>query len=61
MKVYSVVIVLLIAGYQVPVILLIDVDGNSGKVSRIQIVPISVNVGMIKAVTVTTIVASLAH
>ena len=59
-KVYVVVVVLLMAGDQVPSIPLSDVVG-SVKATPLQIGPTCVNVGVVLGVMVTVIVAVVAH
>ena len=59
-NVYVVVAVLLIAGDQVPVILLVEVVGRV-KAFPLQIGPICVKVGVVCGVIVTVIVVVVAH
>ena len=60
MKVYAVVVAVLIAGDQVPVIPLFDVVGKVN-VPPLQIAATCVNVGVTDEFTVTVIAAVLAH
>jgi hypothetical protein len=60
-KVYAVVAVLLIAGLQVPVTLLVEVVCKAEIVAPAQYGPTAENVGTMLALTVTDIVAVVAH
>src|SRR5678816_3509037 len=64
-KVYVVVpaaAVVMVAGFQVPVILLLDTAGNAGAAAPTQSGPIAVNVGATGSVTVTSkVVVTVAH
>jgi hypothetical protein len=61
-KVYVPVVVLLtVAGLQVPVMPLLDVVGSTGDVAPEQIAAIAVNVGVIFGLTVTVRLAVVAH
>jgi hypothetical protein len=60
-KVYVVVAVLLIAGDQVPVMLLVEVVGNAANVAPLHIAANCVNAGVILGFTVMVIVAVVAH
>jgi hypothetical protein len=61
-KTYEPLTVLLtVAGFQVPVIPLVDVVGNTGAAAPPQIAAIAANVGVIIGFTVTVIVGDVAH
>jgi hypothetical protein len=60
-KVYVVVVVLSIAGAQVPVMPLVEVVGNGASVAPEHIGPTAVNVGVILALTTIVMVAVVAH
>ena len=63
-KVYNVVpgvLVLMVAGFHVPVIPLVEADGSAGAVEFWQIGPIGKNVGVTLSLTVTVIVVEVAH
>ena len=55
------VVVLIVAGLQVPLIPLVDADGNNGAVAFWQIGPTCVKVGVIWLVITISIVAVVAH
>jgi hypothetical protein len=55
------VVVLIVAGFQVPLIPLVDVAGNAGAVAFWHNGPIAVNVGVIDEVITISIVALLPH
>ena len=55
-------VLLTVAGDQVPVILLVDVNGNTGAISPEQIAAIAAKVGVMLGVTVISIVVvAVAH
>ena len=54
-------VLLTVAGFQVPVIPLVDVNGNTGAVAPEQIGAIAAKVGVMLGVTVTSIVVDVAH
>jgi hypothetical protein len=56
-----VVVLLTVAGAQVPVIVFVEVEGNIGAVVPLQIADIGVNVGNIMGFTVTVKVVVVAH
>ena len=54
--------VLIVAGFQVPVILLLDTAGNAGAAAPMQRLPIGSKVGVTGAVTVTSsVVVAVEH
>src|SRR4026207_1013811 len=54
--------VLMVAGFQVPLIPLLDIAGNTGAVAPMQRLPIGSKVGVTGSVTVTsTVVVAVAH
>ena len=61
MKVYAVVAVLLIAGFQVPVMPLVDVVGNALMVAPLQNGPTAANVGVTFELIVIVNDAVVAH
>ena len=61
MKVCVVVAVLLIAGFQVPVMPLVDVVGNAGIEAPLQNGPTAANVGVTLGVIVMVSVVEVAH
>ena len=63
-KVYGVVpttLVLMVAGDQVPAILLLEVVGSNGAVEFRQIAPIALNIGATVGLTVTSRICVVAH
>jgi hypothetical protein len=56
-----VVVLLMIAGFQVPVIPLVDVNGKTGGVLPLQIGPMAVKTGVAFGVTVMVMVSFFAH
>ena len=59
--VVPIVDVLIVEGFQVPVILLFDVTGSAGAIEFLQNGPIWVKVGVISGVMVISIVVVIAH
>ena len=54
--------VVMVAGFQVPVILLLDTAGNAGAAAPMQRLPIGSNAGATGSVTVTSkVVVAVAH
>jgi hypothetical protein len=60
-NVYVVVAVLLIVGDHIPVIPLVEVVGNEGKMPPVQIAATELNVGVMLLLTTTVMVATDAH
>jgi hypothetical protein len=56
-----VVVLLTVAGFQVPVIPFVDVVGKTGAVAPLHIAGIAANVGVIIGFTITVIVGDVAH
>jgi len=54
-------LLLTVAGFQVPVIPLMEVVGNSGGTAPVQIAPIGVNIGAVAGSTVMVSITGEAH